>query len=101
MRKLVAVGLLVVGAAGCGGAMGQSEARQQVSQLITLYKENRAKFVVQKQEIVQASSCSRATALRQAADSLVAEAAMSPDDATPVTMVQMELKQAEKDCFAK
>ncbi len=101
MRRLVVVSLVLMTIVACAGGLSESEARQQVSQLITLYQQNRAKFVEQKQQIVQDSSCARATALRGAADKLVREAAMSPDDTTQLTMVQMELAQAEKDCLAK
>lgn len=101
MQKLLAVGMLLVAATGCAGGMSASEARQQVTQLITLYQENRAKFVEQKQQIVQAPSCDRATALKAAADKLVAEAAMSPENTQHITVIQMELAQAEKDCLAK
>jgi hypothetical protein len=101
MRKIVTSSLLVLFVAGCGGSLSESEARDQVTQLITLYQDNQAKFVVQKQQIVQDKSCSRATALRKAIDKMAASAAMNPADTKEITVVQMELTQAEKGCLAK
>lgn len=101
MRKMIAVSLLLMGAVACAGGMSQTEAKAQVQQLMTLYKENPAKFVVQKQEIIQSESCDWATALRTAIDEMAKQAAMSPEDTTPITMVQMELQQAERACLAK
>jgi hypothetical protein len=101
MRKIALV-LVVVGAAACGGSkMSKGEAQAQLDQLTTLYQENRPKFVSQKQEIVQADSCDRASALREAADDKAKAAAMSPENTDTITAVQMEMAQAEKDCLAK
>ena len=68
---------------------------------MTLYKDNREKFVVQKQEIEQAKDCGRATSLKQAIDDMAKQAAMSPENTDTITAVQMELDQAEKTCRAK
>ena len=98
-RGMVIVALLS-GTVACGG-MSKDEARRQVDQMLVLYKENRPKFVLQKRELETASSCSRATALRQAADDKIQAAAMSPDKDETTTLVKMELDQAEKTCLAK
>jgi hypothetical protein len=91
---------LIAGTLGCGG-LSKEEAKKQVDQLVVLYQENRPKFVEQKQAIEQASSCGRATALREAVDDKVHEQAMSPEKNETLTLVQMELQQAEKTCRAK
>jgi hypothetical protein len=101
MHKLLALASCLVLFAGCAAAMTPAQAKSQVQQLITLYEENKPKFVVQKQEIQQAGSCDRATALRTAIDEMAAEAAMSPEPTETITMVQMELQQAEKACLDK
>jgi len=101
MKKAILVAGLCVGAVACGGGLTKEAASQQVEQLITLYKENRPKFVVQKQEIVQAGSCDRAVKLREAIGEKAAAAAMSPENSETITLVKMELEQAEKDCLAK
>ncbi|MBN1959828.1 MAG: hypothetical protein JW841_02675 [Deltaproteobacteria bacterium] len=84
----------------CGG-ISKEEAMRQVDQLIVLYEENRPKFVLQKSELEKASSCDRATALRQAADDKIRAASMSKESDDNLTKVQMELLQAEKNCQAK
>ncbi|MBI3178787.1 MAG: hypothetical protein HYZ27_03960 [Deltaproteobacteria bacterium] len=100
MDRLVALAVVAVSLGACGG-MSREAARREVQQLTVLYQENRPKFVVQKQEMIQAKSCERATALRAAADELVKEAAMSPSKDDTLTLVQMELNQAAKECRAK
>lgn len=101
MKKLFALGAFFVLFVGCASSLTPAQAKQQVNQLITLYQENKPKFVVQKQEIQQADSCSRATALREAIDEIAQEAAMSPEPSETITLVQMELQQAEKACLDK
>jgi len=85
----------------CGGGMSASAADQQVAQLITLYKENREKFVIQKQEIQDEKGCGRAKALREAIERKEKAAAMSPDKTDDITMVRMELVQAAEVCASK
>ena len=103
---VVGVVLVVTSIAGLGACGGKQDPpppdpAQELSQLITLYQEARPKFVVQKQQMIQADDCSRATRLREAVDKMAADAAMSTEDTTVITQVQMELQQAEKDCQAK
>src|SRR4051812_40488874 len=98
MRKIMLVGLLL---SACGGGMTKEQAGREVDQMLALYKDNRPKFVVQKQEIEQASDCDRASQLKQAIDEKAQAAAMSPDSTDTITAVQMELTQAEKTCRAK
>jgi hypothetical protein len=98
MRRAIGVAGLVMLA--CGG-MTREQAGREVDQLMVLYKENRPKFVVQKQEIEQAGSCDRAQMLRAAIDEKARAAAMSPADTETITLVQMELTQAEKNCLAR
>jgi hypothetical protein len=102
--KTVSLSLaLGLGLVACGGstALSKDAAQQQVSQLITLYKENRTKFVSQKQEIEQAKDCGRATSLKAAIDDIAKQAAMSPEKTDDITAVQMELTQAETTCKSK
>lgn len=101
MSKLFVVGACLALLAGCASSLTPAQAKQQVQQLMTLYQENKPKFVIQKQEIEQADSCNRATALREAVDGMVADAAMSPESNETLTVVQMELQQAEKTCLDK
>ena len=103
MKTLTLTLALGLGLTACGGstALSKDVAQQQVSQLMTLYKDNREKFVVQKQEIEQAKDCGRATSLKQAIDDMAKQAAMSPENTDTITAVQMELDQAEKTCRAK
>lgn len=98
MSMVMGVGLL-----GCGGKQqpATKDPMQEVQQLITLYEQARPKFVVQKQEMIQADDCGRATRLREAIDQMAADAAMSPEPSDTITKVQMELQQAEKECLAK
>jgi len=99
---LLLIAATLVGAAGCGAskATGKDPA-EEVKQLMVLYRDARAKYVVQKQEIIQAESCDRATRLRQAVDKMADDAGMSPEPSEDVTLMKMELHQAEKDCLAK
>jgi hypothetical protein len=90
-------------AAGCAGSksMAPDEARAQVQRLMTLYKEDRTKFVIQKQKLQQADSCADATALAQAAKNLEDEANMQPGDTMEVSQLHRELDEAEKVCRAR
>ncbi len=102
MKKILVLAVCIGAFAACSSTkMSPDQAKAQVQQLMALYKENKPKFVVQKQEIQQADDCGRATALREAIDAIAAEAAMSPEDTESITMVQMELQQAEKGCLEK
>ena len=104
MFKLVAFALAIAGVAaglGCGGGAAKKDPMAELKQLIVLYESARPKFVVQKQEMIQADSCDRATSVRQAADQLAADAAMSTENSETITKVQMEMQQAEKECLAK
>ena len=106
MNKLLATALCFVCAGwiiGCGGSQKPptKDPAKEIQQLIKLYQEAKPKFVVQKQKMVQAEDCSRATRLRKEIDKLAEEAAMSTEDTEVITKVQMELQQAEKDCLAK
>ena len=104
MKKILTLVLLAggLGFSGCAGEKAPAmDPMDEVKKLMTLYQEARPKFVVQKQEMIQADDCSRATRLREAIDQLAEEAAMSPEKNVSITMVQMELQQAEKDCLAK
>jgi hypothetical protein len=98
MRVILSVVLIL---AACSGGLTKEAAAKEVDQLVTLYTEARPKFVVQKQEIEQASDCDRATKLRAAIDDKARAAAMSPEGTETITAVQMELSQAEKTCLAK
>ena len=99
---LIALGTVAMLAAACGGTRATAkDPAAELRQLTVLYQQARAKFVVQKQEMIQAEDCDRATRLRQAADDAAAEAAMSPENTQTVTLMQMELQQAEKECLAK
>jgi len=73
------------------------DAKAEVQKLMALYTDARPKFVVQKQSIIQ-GDCGRATKLRKAIDGMAADAAMSTANTETVTLVQMELQQAEKAC---
>lgn len=99
IAAFLAAGLLVA----CGGAQKTPprDPRTELQRLIALYEENRAKFVVQKEKLSSGEDCGRATRLRKEIDALAEEAAMSPDNTDTITLVQMELQQAEKDCLAK
>lgn len=103
MKKALALGFALTIICGCGGStkLAPDVARQQVSQLTTLYKENREKFILQKQELEQARDCGRSESLVVAADELIKEAAMSPESNDTLTVVKMELDQADKTCRSK
>lgn len=102
MKKAFVFAGCLIGMVACSsGKLSPDAAEAQVKQLMTLYTENKPKFVVQKQEIEQAPDCGRATSLREAIDSLAKEAALNPDNTQTITLVQMELNQAEKTCLAK
>lgn len=98
MSKIFVVAALACGAISCGG-MSREAARQQVDQLMVLYQENRPKFVLQKQEIER--DCGRATALREAVQEKDREQALSPEKNETLTLVKMELEQAEKTCLSR
>ncbi|MFC1610652.1 hypothetical protein ACFL6C_06825 [Myxococcota bacterium] len=104
MNKLfvLAVCLTAFAIAACSSTkLSPAEAEAQVKQLMTLYDQNKPKFVLQKQELEQAGDCGRATSLRHAIDKMASKAAMSPEDTEMITLVQMELQQAEKTCLDK
>ncbi len=96
MFRMLVVAGLVLGSLGCGGSLTKQEAARQLDQMMVLYQENRIKFVAQKQELEK--DCGRATALRQAADDRTKAEAMSPQKNEALTLVSMELKQAENTC---
>jgi hypothetical protein len=73
----------------------------EVKKLIVLYEKSRPKFVVQKQKIIQDSSCERATRLRKVIDQMVEDAEMEVGNTITITKVQMELRQAEQGCLDK
>ena len=100
MRGLVLCGLLLSGCAH-KALLTEDEARQQVDQLLTLHDEARAKYVLQLQSLEQDKDCERATLLRKAAKQELDEANMRPGDTRSLTVVQMELAQAEKKCLKK
>ena len=103
MKKLFVVFAVASGLLACGGQQRPGvpdDPKKEVEMLMTLYKENRPKFVIQKQEMVQ-GDCDRAERVKKAADEMVAAEAMSPTKNETLTIVQMELTQAEKDCHAK
>ena len=72
----------------------------ELDKLLVLYEKNKPKFVIQKQKMVQASNCKRATRLHNEAKSRVKAAELSPEDNGGLIAVQRELAQAEKDCLA-
>lgn len=94
--------VLGLGLSSCGGqqrpALTEDQAKQEVQQLLVLYKEARAKFVLQKQKLEQANDCGRATALKQAAKRWEDQANMQPGDTQDITNLRMELEQAEQNC---
>ena len=106
MKKLVAVALFF-GCAGwvvaCGGGQKPptKDPAVEVQQLMKLFDEARTKFVAQKQSLIKDEDCSRATRLRGAVDKMAEEAAMSTEKNETLTMVQMELQQAETGCLEK
>lgn len=105
MKRFAAfvIGAFTISIVACGGSQKPSpqDPKAEVQQLIRLYEEARPKFVVQKEEMIKADDCDRATRLRTAIDEMAAEAAMSPENSDTITKVQMELQQAERDCLAK
>lgn len=106
MKRLVAAAICIVCVGwliGCGGKQKAptKDPAEEVQQLIKLYQEAKAKFVVQKQNIIQDEDCGRATRLRGAIDKMAEEAAMSTENTEVITKVQMELQQAEQECLAK
>ena len=103
MKKALALGFAVSMICGCGGStkLAPDVARQQVSQLSTLYKENREKFILQKQELEQAKDCGRSESLVKAAEDMIKDAAMNPESNDTLTVVKMELDQADKTCRSK
>lgn len=101
MLRSISLAILVIGGIACAAKLTPDAAKAELKQLMTLYTDDRPKFVVQKQEIEQASDCSRAVALREAIDEMAKEAAMTPGDTMVITQVQMELVQAQQVCQAK
>ena len=103
MKKALALGFALATICGCGGStkLSPDAARQQVSQLTNLYKENREKFILQKQEMEQAKDCGRSDSLVKAADGMIKDAAMNPTSDDTLTTVKMELDQANQTCRNK
>lgn len=105
MKKLVAAALCVgtVGIMACGGGQKPptKDPMVEVQQLMTLFDEARTKFVAQKQSMIADEDCSRATRMRTAIDKIAADLAMTTEKNETVTMVQMELQQAETACLEK
>ena len=105
MKKLVAAALCLgaVGIMACGGGQKPptKDPALEVQQLMTLFDEARPKFVAQKQAMIADEDCSRATRLRTAIDKMAADAAMTTEKNETLTMVQMELQQAETGCLEK
>jgi len=99
MLRVLMVAGLVLGALGCGGGLTKQEAARQLDQMLVLYQENRIKFVAQKQELEK--DCGRATALNQAAADRTRQESMSPQKNETLTLVSMELQQAEKTCKSR
>ena len=104
MRQSIAT-LMFLGfvTSACAGAPPRAtpESRDEAQQLITLFKENRTKFVEQKQSLASGADCGHATQLRVAIDELAHEAGMNPENTDDVKKVQMELHEAEKTCQSK
>ena len=94
---------LTFGSVGCATSKGMSPeaARQQVEQLMTLYRDDRTKFTLQKQHLQELKDCSEATSLRDAAKKWNDEANMQAGDSSDNFKLYSELDQAEKTCRAK
>lgn len=73
----------------------------ELDQLVVLYKQSRPKFVIQKQKMIQANTCNRATRLHNEAKSRIKAAEMSPETNNALIAVQRELAQAENECRKK
>ncbi len=101
-RGLVATGLLAI-STGCASApmFPREQAQLELDQMVALFQENRPKFVLQKQALQDERGCTRAKALRAAADDRIKAKALSPERNEALTMVQMELVQAEKACLSR
>jgi hypothetical protein len=99
--KILSAVLISCALFACGGTQKpKMDPKKELEQLMVLYQENRPKFVIQKQEMID-GECDRATRVRQAADEMVAEQAMNPAKNETLTLVHMELQQAEKACLEK
>jgi hypothetical protein len=90
---------------GCGGsqkpANNEDQARKEMEQLIVLYKEDRPKFVVQLQQMEQEKGCARVTKMLKEINKMKEEADMKPGNSQDITIVQMEITEANKKCQAK
>lgn len=90
---------------GCGSSpdpkAGRVNSGSELDQLLVLYEKNRPKFVIQKQKMIQAGSCRRATSLNRAAQDRVKAAEMRAENSDVLIAVQRELQQAEKECRKK
>ncbi len=104
-RTIVLVGLVFGFLAGCASAPDsrpkKADRETELDQLMVLYKESRTKFVIQKQQMIQASSCKRVIGLHQVAKVRAKDAEMSPDSNVALIAVVRELAQAEKECRKK
>ncbi len=103
MKIITAVLLSSFALVACGGQQRPGvpdDPKKELEMLMVLYKENRPKFVVQKEDMIK-GDCDRATRVRQAADDMVAEQSMMPEKNETLTLVQMELQQAEKACLER
>lgn len=103
MLCLLPVLTLSLGAVACATSksMSPDEARHQVEQLMTLYREDRTKFTLQKQHLQELKDCSEATSLRDAAKKWNDEANTQPGNSEDNFKLYSELEQAEKTCRAK
>jgi hypothetical protein len=81
--------------------MSEEQARSQVTNLMQLHNEAQAKYVLQLQELQQDKPCHRASYLREVATKMLKEANMRPGDTRSLTVVHMELTQAEKKCLGR
>ena len=100
-RTFVNAAICLSGLVGCAHSMSPQDARTQVESLMTLYKDDRTKFVIQKQKLQQASDCSAADALAEAAKKWEDEANMKPGDTMEVSQLSRELAEADKVCRSK
>lgn len=91
----------ILAACASTSAMSATEARRQVEQLMTLYREDRAKFVLQKQHLQESKECSDVSALRDAAKQWNDEVNMQPGDSSDNFKLYSELDQTEKACREK
>ncbi|MCK5690298.1 hypothetical protein KAI87_13560 [Myxococcota bacterium] len=106
MKKLISLvlALVVTGLLTTGCASTRLEpkvAEDTVQKMLVLYKENKSKYIMQKQELQKMEDCGKITSLREAIDKMVKDASLDPEDTTHLTIMQMEMKQAEEVCLKK